>query len=166
MSNTDLSNQDAVAKLKELAESIDFAMLCTDMAAKPFHAIPMSTKKVDADGRIWFLSGRDSTHNDNIRRDNQVEVLYSDPSSMRFLNVYGKAEIRRDREILKELYGSADDSWFDGLDDPNLSAIEIAPLQAHYWDVKGNRLVALLKMGWGGVTGSEPDLAQHGDLKM
>ncbi|WP_391575340.1 pyridoxamine 5'-phosphate oxidase family protein [Aureliella helgolandensis] len=46
-----------MAKLKELAESIDFAMLCTDLEATPFHAIPMSTRRVDDQGHIWFLSG-------------------------------------------------------------------------------------------------------------
>ncbi len=166
MSSQNLSNRDAIAKLKEMAESIDFAMLCSDLTAQPFHAIPMSTKEVDDQGHIWFLSGQDSTHNANIQNDGKVELLYSDPGSMQFLNVFGKAVICKDREILNNLYGSTDDSWFDGIDDPNLTAIEVTPLQAHYWDTKGNKLVALLKMGWGGVTGDQPDLAQHGDLNV
>lgn len=166
MSNKNLSNRDAIQKLKELAESIDFAMLCTDLAARPFHAIPMSTKRVDDHGRVWFLSGQDSTHNQNIVRDSQIELLYSDPGSMQFLSLFGNAAIRRERSILEDLYASTDDSWFDGVDDPNLTAIEITPVAAYYWDVKGNKLVALLKMGWGGMTGKQPDLGEEGDLSI
>lgn len=166
MSNKNLSNRDAIKKLKELAESIDFAMLCTDLSSRPFHAVPMSTKRVDERGHIWFLSGQNSTHNQNIVRESQIELLYSDPGSMQFLSLFGTAAISRDRSILEDLYGSTDDSWFEGVDDPNLTAIEITPIAAYYWDVKGNKLVALLKMGWGGMTGQHPDVSVEGELSV
>ncbi len=166
MTKNNLANNEAVAKLKDLAESIDFTMLCTNLNAKPFHAIPMSTKRVDEDGAIWFLSGSDSTHNGNICDDSKVELLYSDPGSMRFLTVFGEATLHREPTLLKELYGKTDDAWFDGLDDPNLSAIKIVPIDAHYWDSKNNRLVSLLKLGVAAVTGDRPDLAEHGDLRV
>ncbi len=166
MSTKNLDNQEAITKLKELAESIDFAMLCTDLGATPFHAIPMSTKKVDDQGHIWFLSGQDSSHNQNIQREAKVEVLYANSGTMQFLSVFGEAAIRKEPAILKELYQSTDNSWFSGVDDPNLTAIEVAPLEAHYWDVKGNKLTALLKLGWGGLTGERPDYARQGDLKV
>ena len=149
-----------------MALAIDFAMLCTNLSAKPFHAIPMSTKRVDANGAIWFLSGCDSTHNGNILNDSKVELLYSHPGSMRFLIVYGEAIIHMDKKILKELYGATDDAWFQGVDDPNISAIQVVPLDAHYWDTKNNRLISMAKMGIAAVTGKQPDLAEHGDLKL
>ncbi len=166
MSTQDLHAKDASAKIKQLAESIDFAMLCTDLTAQPFHAIPMSTKRVDDDGAIWFLSGRDSTHNANILRNLAVQLLYSDPSSMRFLIVFGQALVLDDKSILKSLYQRTDDAWFSGLDDPNLTAIKITPHSAHYWDVKGNRMAALWKMGVTAVTGIKADIAEHGSLKV
>ena len=164
MTTKNLQSGSAVTKMKELAEGIDFAMLCTDLTSKPFHAIPMSTKRVDEDGTIWFLSGKDSTHNANIHDDSNVELLYSDPRSMRFLNVYGNATIHDDRHILASLYGTTDDAWFKGVDDPNLSAIKIVAIDAHYWDTKNNRLVSMIKMGIAAITGEQPDLAEHGDL--
>lgn len=166
MTTKNLHSDKAVSKIKELAEAIDFTMLCTDLTAKPFHAIPMSTKRVDSDGAIWFLSGRDSTHNENIRKDSKVELLYSDPRSMRFLIIYGEATVHEDRIVLKELYGKTDDAWFDGLEDPNLSAIKVFPIDAHYWDTKSNRLISMAKMGIAIMTGQQPDLADHGDLQL
>ncbi len=164
MATKHLQADAALTKIKDMAEAIDFAMLCTNLGSKPFHAIPMSTKRVDEAGSIWFLSGRDSTHNANIQRDHHVELIYSQPSSMRFLNVFGQATICTDRETLASLYGGSDDAWFDGVDDPNLTALEVKPIDAHYWDTKSNRLIALLKMGVSAVTGSNADLGEHGNL--
>jgi general stress protein 26 len=45
MSQKNLYNQEAKDKIKELAESIDFAMMCTNLQNIPFHSIPMSTKE-------------------------------------------------------------------------------------------------------------------------
>lgn len=162
-----LTNTDAIEKLKKLAEGIDFAMLATALSEVPIHMVPMSTKKVDEQGRIWFLSGRDSNHNKNILQNADVHLIYANPGSMQFLNVYGTAEISTDKQILKELYGKADDAWFSGVDDPNLTAISITPKSAYHWDPKSNKLVTLFKMGFAAVTGQTPqDLMDQGELKL
>ena len=166
LTTQDLDATEANAKIKQLAESIDFAMLCTDLLTQPFHAIPMSTKRVDDDGAIWFLSGKDSKHNSNILRDPSVQLIYADPSSMRFLNVAGKALIVVEKSTLESLYQKSDDAWFSGNDDPNLTAIKIDPQSAHYWDVQGGRLVALWKMGVAAITGLHADIGQQGELSV
>lgn len=166
MSRKDLYNKEAQEKIKELAEGIDFAMMTTDLSQPPFHIIPMSTKKVDKNGSIWFLSGKDSAHNSHIKEEERALLTYSSKSDMEFLSVYGHAKITDDKNILKELYGSGDDAWFDGVDDPNLSAIEIRPSEARYWHTKNGKLVSLFKMAMGAVTGNEPDLGEEGNLKV
>ncbi len=110
MSEKNLESLEAIEKIKELAESIDVTMMCTMLAQKPFHAIPMSTKAVDATGKVWFLSSRTSHHNHHIRRDNTVQLLYSHPGTMQFLNIFGTAEISTDRNILERLYEATDDA--------------------------------------------------------
>ncbi|WP_026752804.1 pyridoxamine 5'-phosphate oxidase family protein [Sediminibacter sp. Hel_I_10] len=164
MSTNNLYNKEAKAKIKELAESIDFAMLATTINHMPFHVIPMSTKKVDDEGNVWFLSGKDSDHNKNIIADPKVQLMYSKPGDMTFMVVSGEATITTDPQILKELYGKTDDNWFDGLDDPNLTAIQIKPHSAHYWEPKHNKLVTLFKMGVGAISGENPDIAEQGNL--
>ncbi len=54
MSTQNLFNQDAKDKIKEIAESVDFAMMVTNLGATPLNAIPMSTKKVEDDGVFGF----------------------------------------------------------------------------------------------------------------
>ena len=166
MSITNLYDKKAQEKIKDIAEDIDFTMLATNLGHKPFHAVPMSTKKVDEEGNIWFLSGKDSTHNQHISNDKYTELIYSDPSDMTFMNLFCEASIIEDKNILKELYGKTDDNWFDGVDDPNLSALKLTPLEAYYWEPKDNKLVTLFKMGVGAITGDRQDLGEHGNLDL
>ena len=166
MATKNLTSIKAIEKLEELATSIDFALLATKLDKLPLHSIPMSTKKVDSKGNIWFLSGKDSKHNSNINKDSKVQLFYAKGMAMEFLTVYGKAEIIEDQIIIDDLYQSSDDNWFDGKTDPNISAIKIIPEDAHYWDTKDNIFVSLIKMGVGTVTGEKKDLSEQGDLKV
>lgn len=149
-----------------MVDDIKVAMMVTGLEKKPINAIPMSTKKVDDKGNIWFLSMGSSEHNKNLQLNPDVHLLYSDPDDMEFMNLYGRAEITKDRSILKDLYNPRTDSWFDGAEDPNLTAIKVTPAEAYYWDTKSNKYVTLLKMGVGAVTGSDQDLSEKGKLNL
>ncbi|WP_142785635.1 pyridoxamine 5'-phosphate oxidase family protein [Changchengzhania lutea] len=164
MNNTNLFDDNAIKKIKELAEDIDFTMMATQLGSKPFHAIPMSTKKVDDQGCIWFLSGKDSTHNAHIKADSNIMLIYSKPSDYSFMKVYADAEIVTDQSVLEDFYGKSDDMWFDGVQDPNLSAIKVTPIEAYYWEPKHNTFTTILKMGLSAITGDEPDISQHGKI--
>lgn len=166
MSKKDLYSKEAKEKIKDLAESIDYTMFITDLKSQPFHTVPMSTKEVDSEGNIWFLSNRTSTHNRNIERENRVHLIYADKSNFEFLSIYGPASVITDRKRIEELYGSGDDAWFDGVDDPNITALKIKPEDAHYWDTKNGKVISLLKMVGGAITGNEPDLGEDGKLEI
>lgn len=166
MSTKNLYSNEAREKIKQLAESIDFTMFVTDLKSQPFHTVPMSTKEVDDDGNIWFLSNNNSKHNKNIEREKRAHLIYADKGSFEFLSIYGRATISTDRGRIKELYGSGDDAWFDGVDDPNITALKIEPDDAHYWDTKNGKVVSLFKMLGGAITGNEPDLGEEGKLEV
>jgi len=142
MSTENLNNTEALKKLRKLVNDIDFCMMLTDLDSKPISAIPMSTKKVDEAGYIWFLSGKNSEHNSNISKDSKTQLLYSDSSDMEFISIYGSATIHSDKNIIHELYSKSDDAWFDDKNDPNITAIKFAPSEAYYWDTKQNKYKA------------------------
>ena len=104
--------------------------------------------------------------NQNIAKNKEVQLLYSDPSSKKFLSVFAEAEIVVEQSILEELYSSISDNWFDGTNDPNLTALKITPKEAYYWDTKSNKLVSLFKMGVGAVTGKKADVGEKGKLSV
>ncbi len=164
MSQESLTGPEAKKKIKKLAESIDFAMLATNLSEQPFHAVPMSTKLVDDNGCIWFLSGKDSDHNRYIEAEGVAHLIYSKPGSMQFMDVYGKATIHTEKSILEKLFGKIDEMWFDGVDDPNLTALCIEPQDAHYWDTKHNKIVTMFKLGSAFVQGEHPEVTVSGQL--
>lgn len=165
MSTENLTSRDALKKMTNLVDDIKFAMLLTALDTQPISAIPMTTKKVDDAGNIWFLSGLNSEHNTNIVRSSSVQLLYSDPSDKEFISIYGEASVVTDKSVLEDLYSKKDDTWFTGVDDPNLTAIKIAPKEAYYWDTKENKYISLFKMGISAITGDQKDIGEKGKLK-
>ncbi len=166
MSTENLYDSKALEKIREMATKIDFCMLATKLTSKPLSVVPMSTKKVDEQGAIWFLSAADSEHNHNIELDPDIQLMYSKPGDFSFLSVYGQASISRDQTILEELYDKLDDNWFEGVKDPNLSAIKFLPREAYYWDAKYNKVVTLFKMAVSAITNSETDVSVEGRMKV
>lgn len=166
MSTENLNNEEAREKLKGLVDDIGVAMMVTGLGKIPLNAVPMSTKKVDDQGDIWFLSLRNSEHNMNITENNQVQLLYSNPSDMEFVSVYGMGEIVTDRKVLEDLYDEMSDAWFDGADDPNLTAIKFHPREAYYWNNKSNKYVTLYKLGIAALTGKNKDIGESGKLRL
>lgn len=164
MSTEKLDKEESRKKIKSLVGDIKVAMMITGFDQKPIPAIPMTTKKIDNEGNIWFLSLRNSHHNQNLLQDKQVQLLYSDPSDMEYLSVYGEAEVTTDRAILEDLYEKTDDNWFEEIDDPNLTAIKVRPEEAYYWDTKTNKYITLLKLGVGAITGNKQDIGEKGEL--
>ena len=166
MSTENLNNEAAREKLKDLVDDIRVAMMVTGLGKIPLNAVPMSTKKVDDHGDIWFLSLRNSEHNMNITENNQVQLLYSDPSDMEFVSVYGMGEIVTNKEVLEDLYDDMADAWFDGVEDPNLTAIKFHPREAYYWNNKSNKYVTLYKLGIAALTGKNKDIGESGKLEL
>lgn len=166
MSKDNLSAEEGRKRLKKLVKEIKVAMMVTAIGKKPLSVIPMFSKKVQDDGTIWFLSKATSEHNENIETQDEVQLLYSDPSAMKFLSVFGKAEITKDPEILKDLYNPKIDAWFSGPDDPDLTAIKFTSTDAHYWSPKSNKYISLLKMATSAVTGQQKDIGEQGSIKL
>jgi general stress protein 26 len=164
MSTKNLYDDAARDKIKDMAEDVDYCMLVTNMDEKPLSAIPMSTKQVDDHGAVWFLSKSDSEHNKNIKKDSDVQLLYSGTSDMEFLSIYGEAFIETNREVIHELYSKADNAWFDGKDDPNITAIKVIPKEAYYWENKDSKMVTLFKLGMAAVSGKNQDIGEKGKL--
>jgi general stress protein 26 len=165
MSTVNLTREAAQKKLKELIDTIGTGFLETNLGNKPSHAIPMSRKKVDDDGAIWFLSSKQSEHNKYIDNDNHVQLFYSQTSPKAHVTVFGTASIITNPDMLKELYHSDDDAWFNGLDDPNLTAIKVTPLHAHYWESKDGKIATLFKMSLGAITGNLQEIGVEGNLR-
>lgn len=166
MSTENLTSDKAKETLKEMVTDIKVAMFATRLEKQPLSVVPMHTKEVDKEGNIWFLSRNDSDHNSDLLTSSETQLLYSDPNAMKFVSVYGNAEIISDQAVLNDLYNKKDNAWFDGKDDPNLTAIKFTPNEAAYWNNDSNKLVTFFKLQAAAVTGDDKDIGTSGKMDL
>lgn len=166
MSTEDIDHVEAWKKLRSFIDDIKISMMITGFDKKPISAVPMRTKKMDQDGNIWFLSSKTSEHNEQLSRDKNIQLLYVKADDMKFMSVYGTAEVTTESKVLEDLYSSVSDNWFEGLDDPNLTAIKVTPQDAYYWDSKSNKYMTLLKLGVGAIGGPSQDIGKKGRMDL
>src|SRR5690606_37820210 len=149
-----LSNVEAVEKMRELAESARICMFCTELEQAPFATRPMAVQEIDDRGNLWLISPGSSQKNEDIRQDDKVQLLFSHPGDSKFMSVSGTADIYRDRAKIEEIWTPMAKAWFEqGKDDPDVTIIAVHPREAYYWDTKDGKLVSLFKIAAAAVTG-------------
>ena len=158
--------QEAMGKLKELLEGIDFCMLTT-IDSGNLRSRPMSTQKLEFDGELWFFTS-DNTHKmEEIQKDDRVNVAYSQPDENRYVSVSGRAEMVKDRAKIEELWNPIHKAWFpEGLDDPHLCLLKVNVEQAEYWDAPNSKLVQLYGLVKALATGTEADYGENEKLSL
>lgn len=163
-----LEGTEAQKKLKEMVEKADTCFFCSNIkTGLPFSTRPMSAQSVDDQGNIWFLSGKESLKNDELKHDPFVQLLFQESQHTGFLSVYGIAEISNDRQKIEEFWQPLYKVWFErGKDDPSISLIKVSPTQGYYWDTKHGKAVAFLKMPASLLTGKAMDDSVEGKLEM
>ena len=167
MAHKNLENKEGIDKLKELAKSADICMFATHYNYDSLAARPMSTQDVDDEGVFWFFSQASSNLNAAIGSDNRVQLFYSNLSSFEFMSLYGKATIIKDDAKAKELWSSIAKTWFkEGYDDPELTLIKFDPDDGYYWDTKDGKLISLIKMVAGAISGKELNSGIEGRIKV
>ena len=162
----DLQGTAAAKKIIELAAKNNTCFFCSDIiTGSPLHVRPMAVQKVDEEGNFWFLSASDSHKNQEIRNDNQVQLLFQGSAHSDFLSIYGTASISTNKDLIKELWEPILKTWFtEGIDDPRITVIKVETQQGYYWDNKHGDAVAFAKMTLGALLGKTLDDSIEGVL--
>lgn len=160
----DLNAADAILKMQDLAKEITTCMFGT-YAQDKLCLRPMSTQDIDEEGHLWFLSDKSSEKNDQIAKDDRVELIYSQGHE-KFLAIHGHASIHFDKEKIKELWQPLAKIWFtQGVDDPRISVIKVNVSDGYYWDIKHGKMVEVVKMAAALLTGKTMDDGIEGRLR-
>ena len=161
-----LAGDEAVKKIKELAEKASSCFFCTDLnTGIPFQTRPMSPQKIDDEGNFWFLSAKDSHKNSEVKEDPKVQLLFQGSPHSDFLSITGTASITDDKAIIKELWSPILKVWFtEGEDDPRISVIKVTPDEGYYWDTKHTMAVGLIKRAVGAIIGKTLDDSVEGTV--
>jgi general stress protein 26 len=162
----DLCGRDAVAKIRELVEKAPNCFFCTGVhTSDSVGARPMNVRKIDDEGNLWFLSALDSHKNVELHDDPFVTLYFQGSPHSDFMQLRGRATISRERAKIKELWEPILTNWFtEGVDDPRISVIWVAPTEGYYWDTKHGGMVAGVKMLIGAALGKTLDDSIEGRL--
>ena len=163
---TELTGADAIARVKDLVEDIDFAMLTTTDDSGHLVSRPMSTREMDENGDIWFFTSEDTKKVDEVEADRDVGLSYLDAKGMRFVSVGGTARVVHDRAKMAELYSPSLDIWFeDGLDTPGIALLRVTPKETEFWEPAHGKVVMAAGMLKALVTRDTPDnTMRHGRI--
>ncbi|MEO6915772.1 MAG: pyridoxamine 5'-phosphate oxidase family protein [Chitinophagaceae bacterium] len=164
----DLQGSEAAKKIQELVGEAKSCFFCTDLnSGGQFTTRPMAVQKVDDSGTLWFLSADDSHKNAEIHTDSYVQLLFQGSDYAEFLSIYGKATITKDKDKIKDLWKPTLKTWFtEGVDDPRISVIAVAPQDGYYWDNKHGAVVAFAKQLVGAAMGKTLDDSIEGNISL
>ena len=163
----DLSGSEAVAKIQELVGKAETCFFCTGARAAGSTGVrPMSVQQVDDAGNLWFLSADDSHKNAELERDPSLTLFFKGSAHSDFMVLNGAATLSRDKEKIRELWEPIVKTWFtEGVDDPRITVIKVAPSDGYYWDTKHGAAVAGVKMLIGAAIGKTLDDSIEGTLR-
>ena len=151
------TRQESIEKLNELIKDIQTAMLTT-IDGGVLRSRPMATQEAEFDGTLYFLTGADTHKDEEIKKDNRVNVSYADTSDNIYVSVSGTAQTYHDQAKIDELWNPFYKAWFpDGQTDPNIRVLKVTVEQAEYWDSSSSTIVHLVGFLKALATGEQYD---------
>jgi general stress protein 26 len=139
------SQNPQLAKLSQLIDGIDYAMLTTREADGTLHTRPMRTEAIQDDGTLLFFTQADSAKARELQQHSQVSISYMGDNAATCVAIAGHARLLRDRAKMKELWKSLYKVWFPkGLEDPELVLLRITIDRAEYWETPSNPVVRVV----------------------
>ena len=154
-----------LAKLGELIDGIEVAMLTTHAADGSMVCRPLQTLRFDANGELIFFTAADSHKVDELRANPDVNIAYAHPGRQCYVSVRGSARFDRDCATIDELWSVTQRVFFpQGKDDPNLAVLHVRVRDAAYWESAGNFVARALDFARGMLAQEPSDLGRHGTL--
>jgi general stress protein 26 len=158
------------AVLWDLIKDIKFAMFTTRHGNGHLHSRPMTTqnKQIDEDELLWFFMSHEGDPVADLRADPTVNIVFADPGKDRYVSVSGTAQVVDDTARKQQLWSKLNEAWFPGgPTDPDLALVRVAIVHAHYWNVKDNKVMQLIKMAKAAVSGTPPKkLGEEGEVRV
>jgi general stress protein 26 len=144
---TKLQDQEAVQKLKDLAEDVHVCMFTTMDENGGLSSRPMFTSSVDEEGNVWFFTNEFSEKINEVSKDNIVHLIYAHPAKNIYLDVEGTCSLVIDRKKMDELWNPELKKWFpDGLEDPKICLVKVVTEKAYFWYHTSSKMGLLFQM--------------------
>ena len=160
------SREEAIKKLNDLIEGIDFGMLTT-IDGGVLRSRPMSTQDAEFDGALWFFTSSKTHKVEEIEKDNRVNVSYAAPESNTYVSVSGTAEIVKDQDKIDEYWSEVHKAWFpEGKNSPDLVLLKVNVEQAEYWDSPSSTIIQIAGFLKALATGESADGGENEKINL
>ncbi|WP_182865443.1 pyridoxamine 5'-phosphate oxidase family protein [Rhodopirellula sp. JC639] len=123
-------------KLLDLIHGFDNAMLVTKTPSGALDARPMAVAQATDDGRLWFVTDRNSGKIADLMSDQDVAVTMQ--NARKFVAISGTCRVVDDRAKIEEVWKEIWKVWFPGgQSDPSIVLLKVDPQRGEYWDNSG-----------------------------
>lgn len=157
----------SIDKLKEKIEDIEICMFSTVEPSGKILSRPMSTRKMDPDGSLWFFTNELSEKVDDVEIYDNVNLAYANVSKQSYVSISGSAEIVKDQMVIDKLWSPILKAWFPrGLDDPNLALIKVIPHSAEYWNASSSKMEQMMNVAKAIIKGKQYESGEHGQINI
>lgn len=155
-----------IAKVAELIDGIEIAMLTTIEDDGSLRSRPMGTQELEFDGELWFFTDADSAKVEEVRRDRRVNLSYAQPDKQRYVSLSGTADLVRDPAKMEQLWRAPLKLWFpDGLETPGIALLRVRVSHGEYWSAAGGAVQQLAGLASALVKGKRADdIGDHGTV--
>lgn len=155
-------------KFYALVETIDIAMMTTRRPDGHLESRAMATQKRAVGADLWFVTAEGSAKLRDLESDPHVNLAYYRERTREWISVSGVATISRDRQKIRELYGTSWKPWFPeegdprhgSPDDPRMVLMGIDIHAAVFLEVDKPQPVVLFELAKGWLTGQPPDVGK------
>jgi general stress protein 26 len=152
------------AKVWEMMEKIGFCMF-SSLDGEDIRSRPMAAYVEKEEGRICFLTDRDSYKDDEVEANPNVNLAFADASSNKYVSLTGRAAVSNDRDKIRELFSVPAKAWWDSPEDPSIRLITVTPKDAQYWD-SPSKPVAYVRMAAAAVSSTRPAMGDNEKVEM
>ncbi len=153
------SNPESVAHVWEMMDKIGFCMF-SSRDGEDIRSRPMAAYVERDEGRICFLTDKDSYKDEEVEADPHVNLAFADAGKHNYVSVTGRAAISNDREKIRDLFNVPAKAWWDSPDDPSIRIITVTPKDAQYWDSPGT-VRAYVKMAAAAIGSTRPEMGEN-----
>jgi general stress protein 26 len=123
----------SVTRVWRLIDKIKVCMLATHDGRR-IRARPMRAAAREGENAIYFLTDVKGRKDEQIDRDGEVTLIFAKPDSGKFMAISGVARVLDDRFLVRDLWSSAAEAFWEGPEDPGIRAIEVTPREAEFWE--------------------------------
>jgi general stress protein 26 len=161
-----------LAKLYEMIDALDTAMLTTRRRDGHLVSRAMANQKHAPGADLWFVTTGSSGKLDDLANDPHINLAYYKDRTREWISVAGIAKVSRDREIIRQIYAEDWKIWFPDegdprhgtAEDPRMVLIGVDVHSAVFLVVNKPQPVVLYEIAKGWFTGTMPDLGEMHEI--